>query len=435
VAIAIALGALLASCRQPAADPVDAAASPQASAEPAPIATTQPTTDAQVALDAGPPPAPMRADRPLDPDAPSERAKDPAKDGGREITSAKELSGWTLSAALRASDIPGPPKAPEVSDKGLEAARKKTEAHLAIDLSQTRARIVLAEGAFVLPQGAEIRARTDRYGHVLLLPNEATYRVVAPGALRALFGERRLDVAPLAPAELSAAGDGLRRFNLRTRKVDVTTRAAKATFEIASVAGAGEGGALVCRALLDLMNAPPQTPLCSQDDVPLHAELRWTTKGWIAFDVITMARRYDLAAQQLAAPPMNASFVRDPLPHADSEPLLTKSDLAALRTNAVDPPSAPQNTPQHMTERADAHAPAPQSGLSLSNGADVLLFVWIDGVPAAWIAPGAQAHLDGLQRGRYLVQWRTFLGDAWEPPHLVNVPGSSAIVAGDAGAN
>jgi hypothetical protein len=277
-----------------------------------------------------------------------------------------------------------------------------------------------------MPQGTEIRARTDRYGHVLLWPHESTYRVVAPGALRALFGERRLDVAPLSGAELLPIGDGARRFNYRTRKVEVTTRAAKATFEIASIAGAGEGGTLLCRALLDLMNAPPSTPLCTTDDMPLHADLRWTTKGAIAFDVVSLARRTDLALSQLAAPPPSLAFVPSPPPPLNSETMLTRSELAAFRTAPVEVP---------VSADTDAKAPplAPDSGLLLVNSSDELRFAWIDGAAVAWVAPGAREQLTALLRGRYVLQWRTFLGDAFEPGQLVTVPGVSDIGAPDSG--
>ena len=424
----------LGACRggASAGDVPDAAASPQAKAEPAPLANVPTNAATTVAAltsyaDSGPAPPPMRADREIASDQPSERsAKDPlVKDAARDPSHEPSLSGYSLQAVLRVSDVAGPPKAGEVSDKALEAAKKKTEPHLSIDTSQTRARIAIASSGFVMPQGTEIRARLDRYGHVLLWPHESTYRVVAPGALRALFGERRLDVAPMAGAEIAPVGDGARRFNYRTRKVEVTTRAAKATFEIASIAGAGEGGTLLCRALLDLMNAPPSTPLCQADDMPLHADLHWTTKGAIAFDVVSIVRRTDLASSQLAAPPAALAFVPSPPPPLNSETMLTRPELAAFRISPVEVP---------VSADVDARAPAPDSGLILVNSSDQLRFAWIDGVPVAWIAPGAREQLTALQRGRYVLQWRTFLGDAFEAPQNVTVPGMSDFGAQDAGA-
>lgn len=411
-------------------EPVDAPASPQATAEPAPLAQapTSPPSGAPIQTnpEAGPPPQPMRGDQDLPVDVPREpsKEKEQARDTPKDLRESRDLAGWSMQAVLRPSDVAGAPKAGEVNERALDVVRKKTEPRLLVDLSQTRMRMILASAGFALPVDTEVRARLDRYGHVLLLPREGTYRVVAPGALRALFGERRLDVAPLVAAEISPAGEGPRRFGFRTRKVEVSTRAAKASFEIAVVKDAGEGGPLLCRALLDLMNAPPSTPLCATDDIPVRAELRWTTKGAIVLEAQTLVRRTDLATNAMAAPPASVSFAASPIPAVGADVMLSRAELASLRTNAIElPPSPP-----------DAAAPRAESGLVLVNGTDQLRFAWIDGVAAAWIAPGAREELPSLVRGRYVVQWRTFLGDAFEPGQLVSVPGTSEIGMGDAGA-
>src|SRR5689334_4561410 len=126
---------------------------------------------------------------------------------------------------MRQGDLSGPPHAPEVNVAGLDAARKKTELRLAIELGATRMRVALLGAGWVLPPETELRARSDRYGHVVVWPGGATYRPVAPGALRALIGERRFDVAPVTPAELVTKEDVGKRIGIRTRKVDVATRA------------------------------------------------------------------------------------------------------------------------------------------------------------------------------------------------------------------
>ena len=104
--------------------------------------------------------------------------------------------------------------------------------------------------------------------------------------------------------------------------------------------------------------------------------------------------------------------------------MLSRPELAALRSGPIDLPPAPTT---------DAAPPRPESGLVLVNATDQLRFVWIDGAAAAWLAPGAREELPALQRGRYVLQWRTFLGDAFEPGHLVSVPGTSDLGVGDAG--
>jgi hypothetical protein len=426
VLVSLAAGA----CKGAAFDPLDAAPSPQASAEPAPLANVPATATNTGGADAGPPPEPLRSDRALPTDIPHEATRDLWPDGTSAIVvqraqrpkeaarDTKELAGYALQAVFRAGEGPAPPKGPEVNLSAIEAAKRRTEARLAIEASQTRARFVLS-GGFVLPQGTELRARVDRYGHVVIWPGESTYRVAEPGALRALLGERRLDVAPLSPATVTTPmGEGGRRLNVRTRRVELSTRAAKASLELASFRDAGDGGLLVCRLLLDLMNASPSTAACSVDDIPLHAEIRWTTQGALAFDVTSIVRRVDLSPQELAAPPASTTFEAGPPTPLPGEALVSRADLAAFRSAPVD--VAP-------TSVRDAQPPPPDMGLLVINSSDELRVAWLDGVAVAWVAPGGREWLSSLVRGRYLLQWRTFLGDAWDPPRTITVPGSSDV--------
>lgn len=409
----------MAGCRGAPAELPDAAPSPQASAEPAPLANVGAAASAAATttsgVDGSVPPEPLRGDRELQPDTPHEVARElGAKDVPRDP---KELSGYELQVVLHMGEGPPAAKGPEVNGNAIDAARRKTEAHMVIDTSLSRARFILSSG-FVLPAGTELRARSDRYGHVVLGPGDDTYRVAEPGAMRALLGERRLDVAPVSPVEQGASGEGARRLNLRTRHVELSTRAAKATFEIAAFRDAGDGGGLVCRLLLDLMGGPPAASPCASDEIPLHAELQWTTQGSLFFDVTAITPRKDLAAQDLAAPPATASFVRGPPPMLPGEAMLSKADLVAMRNGPIEVPVA---------RGADAQPPPPEAGLLLSNQTDGLRVVWLDGVPVAWVGPGGSLSLPALQHGRYVLQWRSFLGDAWEPPQTVIVPGQADL--------
>ncbi len=413
VLLPFALLLALASCRGGPPDPQGGAApSPQASAEPAPFTNPLTPTAGVPAPDAGPPPETLRTDLGLPPDV----ARDLfAHDAGyREVTrDTRETAGYAMLAILRTGEGPPPARAPEVNAAVIDAARRRAEARMMIEVSPTRARFVLTGAGFVLPQGTELRARLDRYGHLLLWPGEETYRIAEPGALRALLGERRLDVAPLSRADVVDGGEGTRRVNLRTRRVEVSTRAAKAALELATLHDIDDGGALVCRMLLDLMSASPSTEACENDEVPLHAELRWTTQGSLTFDVTSIIRRTDLVAQDLEAPPASLAFALSPPPDSPAEELIPRAELAAFRTVPVEIPPPPGR------EHDDA------VGLTLVNSTDQLRVAWIDGVPAAWVSPGARLALSPLLHGHYVLQWRTFLGDAWEPPATIVVPGTS----------
>ena len=368
---------------------------------PAPLASV-PTTTANAStvapFDGGPPPQPLRPDQPAPPD----------------LLPVRELAGYTLAATLHAGDLPPPPRGAEYAAGAVEAAKKKTEPRLDIDLGASHLRMVVASAGFVLPMGTEIRGRGDRYGHVVLTPDGSTYRVAGPGALRALMGERRFDVAPLSAAVVNPGGEGARRLGYRTRKVELVNRAAHATFEIAHVADAADSGTLICRALLDMMNAPPSTPLCTLDEMPMFAELRWTTRGALVFTATAIVRRLDLTATALAAPPASANFANGPLPGSGSEILLSSAELHALRTG------------EHLAEGRPV--------LTLINPTDVLQFAWLDGVPIAWLAPGARAEVSQLSKGRASVEWRTFLGDVVDPARPVTLPALSEPGGTDGGA-
>jgi hypothetical protein len=410
---------LVAACHGTPVETLDAAPSPQASAEPAPLANVGAAASAAATTPSGSdgsvPPEALRGDLELQPDTPHEVSRElGAKDVPKD---SKELAGYRLQIVLHMGEGPPAAKGPEINGNAIDAARHKTEARMVVDASQTRARFVLSQG-FVLPPGTELRARSDRYGHVLLWPGEDTYRVAEPGAMRALFGERRLDVAPVSPGEVSGSGEGARRLNNRTRRVELSTRAAKATFEIAAFKDAGDGGALVCRLLLDLMGGPPAASPCGNDEVPLHAELRWTTQGVLAFDVTDITRHTDFGVQDLAAPPAADGFVRGAPPVPMGEAMLAKADLTALRNGPIDVP---------LARGADAGPPPPDAGLLLANATDGLRVAWLDGVPVAWVAPGGSVLLPSLVRGRYALQWRSFLGDAWDALQVVGVPGRADL--------
>ena len=414
----------LLACRGAPVEPPDAAPSPQASAEPAPLANVGAAASAAATTIAGADgrvqPEAMRGDRELAADAPREAPREVgAKDVPRD---ARELGGYELQVVLRTGEGPPAAKGPEINVNVLESLRHKTEARLRVEASQSRARIVVESG-LVLPAGTELRARSDRYGHVVLWPGEDGYRIAEPGAMRALLGERRLDVAPVSPVEVSGSSEGTRRLNLRTRRVALASRAAKATFELAALRDAGEGGALVCRLLLDLMGGPPAASPCGADEVPLHAELGWTTQGALSFDVTAITRRTDLAAQDLAAPPAARGFTPGAPRAAPGEAMLSRGELTAMRNGPVEGVAS---------RGADAQAPPPDSGLVLGNVTDELRVAWLDGVPVAWVAPRGTVALPSLVHGRYVLQWRTFLGDSWDPPQTVGVPGRADVGTVDA---
>lgn len=148
-------------------------------------------------------------------------------------------------------------------------------------------------------------------------------------------------------------------------------------------------------------------------------------QGGLAFDTMSIDRRSDIAATTMTAPPANVSFTQPALPEPTSQMLIEPGELAAFRTApASDVPAA----------LPDASVLLPPAGLVLVNASDEIRFAWLDGAPVAWLAPGARIVLPSLLRGRYGFAWRTFLGDAYDAPITITVPGAETAHAADAGA-
>jgi hypothetical protein len=327
----------------------------------------------------------------------------------------RELQGATLEAEWRYPDAVLPSKGPEVNPQGIEAARRLTAARMTIELmSVGRMRVTFDSRALPLGQGTEIRARSDFYGHLLVWPNGSRYRVLPPGAVRTLLGERRVDAVPLVRPQISGKGEGLRRIGLSTRRWDLSTRTGKLSLEQAKIAAAGEGGVLLCRLLAEIIAIDPSAAPCNSDDVPLGAHFQWPDGGSVAFEVTRVAERVEFSAEQRLVPPSGGEFTPASLPPTSASVFLTREELAALRLRPLDV--------------LGARAPgAPDEGLVLYNGTDTIRYAFVDGVPLAWVAPNHDQRVSGLQRGRYIIQWRTFLGDAVDAPVIVELPARIAI--------
>jgi hypothetical protein len=401
-------------------------ASPNASILPAPLATEPPETpvdagipdgapyglmaDSQGRLiipDAGaPPPEVLRGDQPMTPEAP------PSKD----------LAGVTVEAIFRHRNLPAPPKAPEVSAEGIKEAQKLTAPTWKVDLTENgRMRVEFTSRAMPLPAHSELRARSDRYGHVVLWPNATDYRVVPPGALRTVMGERRVDVTPLSAGTVKAQGEG-KKLGLPTRKVELGSSLGTLKLELGKSVEVGEGGALLCRALVEIVGIDPKTPACQAGELPLVASYTWQDGGGIDFEVTAINKRTDIPANEMLVPPPGASYQPSGLPAVPGGVFMTREEVAAFR-------SAPMQLPPPEDPAA------PGEGFIAANATDTLAYVFLDGVPVVAVPPNDQRYVIGTARGRYVVQWRTFLGDRIGPAKTVEMPAKLVNgVVGDAGA-
>jgi hypothetical protein len=388
----------------------DAGASPNASILPAPLATEAPelpdagdagfvglaadSAGRLVVPDAGPPvPEALRPDQPLPAESPVVR----------------EVTGVTLDAVFHWRDVPPPPKASEVSADGIREAQRLTALTWKVDLSDSgRMRVDFTSRALPLPTHAEIRARADRYGHIVLWPNATEYRVIPPGALRTLLGERRVDVTPLATATPKPQGEG-KRLGLATRKLEFGSPLATVKLELAKLPESGDGGALFCRALVELAGVDPRTSACTPGEVPLAATYAWQDGAGITLDVTAVTKRADLAQNNLLTPPPGAAFSAAGLPAVPHGIFLSRDELAAFRTMPV---ALPPTTDPGV----------PGEGFMAVNHGDRLAYLLLDGVPVVAVPAASERYVIGPPRGRYVAQWRTFLGEKIEPQRAIEIP-------------
>ncbi len=397
-------------CKNGGPQKSDAGESPQAAAEPAAL-VAGPLNQRGFAGGSGlRPKVAIRVDQPL----PRDPALNETRDAVRALRPDSGASRQSLSFVAHLRMPTSPALAREANAVTIDAAKKRLELRLDGFAESAHLRITLGSPGFLFRWGTELRARADLLGAIIITPAEEDaampYRVVPHGAVRALLNERRVDVAPLSNASVKDAGDGPRRFGQRTRRAEVTTRAGKATIDLLPVRDLGEGGALLCFMLLDWLAAMPNETVCKVDEIPAYADFRWSTRGGILFEIDSLERRSD--STSLEVPPARARFeAQAPAPLTFSL-LLTRVELAALHNVAVEVPR----------EASDA-AVAQAEGLQVTNNSDELRVFFLEGVPVAWLRPGAQLVVPALLHGRYVAEWRTFLGEVRAEAKSVVVPG------------
>jgi hypothetical protein len=461
-ACGLLLGSFLATaCKEPSKEvEANPSESPQAKVVPAPL-----TTESA--------PVSIGSVRPLVADAgevPALRAR-PDRELAAD-TGGKDMGGFGGTWIVRPENAWSAPRSPDVAAGPLEALRRKLETKLAFETTASRARVALQGGTFLVPDGVELRFRNDVLGAILLAPGGSRYRVLPPGSLRTFFDEGRFDVVPLAVAktafeDLASAegpkkpGDARRKnttnarvsprsgsdarllvADLPLRRRTVTTDRGAVTLDVANLEGAGEGGVLLCRLFLDLVDASPDVAACGLNDLPVRVELhlagetydarkraRAGAKG-IVFEATELVRRPDatppptLAGTKesrsenpnpsaFLAPPPNATLLREPLANGPGRLMASVADLEDLK----------------------GHRDPDSPGLTLKNNEGRPFVAWFEGIPIASVSPGESLVVPGLARGRYTLQFRTFLGNVVLPYSAAPVPGvaSPSPMEGDAG--
>jgi hypothetical protein len=401
----------LAACDNRAAtlDTGEIEPSPNASILPAPLATGREAPQAVGLKDAGigdagldaelPPPALSREDQAFPPDNGEQR--DP--------------SGISLRARFRWPDHAPVPRQPEANLEAIERARAAATFDLTLDLAAMgRLTLTLASRRFLLPEGTQFRARSDIYGHAVLWPDTERYAVIQPGALRAVLNERRADTMPLARVKPVVRGTG-RVLGFASERVAVTTPYGALELEQAHVSTAGAGGPLLCRLLLELVGADPESSACATGLVPLRAEYAWHQAGKLTFEVSSLTAVSAFEPRALRVPPPSFHHRIGELPLQASPLLIERGPLRAFRFKPTSGPEARD---------------APRAGLLVSNGDDLPRFLLLDGVPVAQLAPRAPGVLLDVVRGSYVLSTCTFLNDELDASVVVSVPGRFVVREG-----
>jgi hypothetical protein len=241
----------------------------------------------------------------------------------------------------------------------------------------------------------------------LLWPDGSRYAVIQPGALRNLLNERRADVVPLAHVPGTPHGTSA-AFGFPAEKTAFVSALGRVELEQAHVSGAGAGGALLCRFVLEIAGVHPDSAACRSDFVPVRADYAWTDGGRLVFEATALDRAGALDAASLRTPPPTADHLIGEVPLPPPALLADRSQLRSLRFR-----------PTTMRPAKDA----PKEGLSLANGDDVIRYALVDGLPVARLEPKTAALALDLVAGSYALSARTFLGDDVTPPAVVSVPG------------
>jgi hypothetical protein len=399
----------------------DAGTAPGASILPRPLASAAELTPGR---DAGRPSSDAAVARKRDATPPAPKPFGPGETLAAERLDRRTTNGVTMVGHWEWRGVTGAAEGAPLAEQPMKAAREASELRWRIALSDAgRMRITFDSQALPLPNGSELRARTERYGTLLLWPDRRNYRVVAPGALRTLLGEQRTDVTPLTQGSVKRGGDGT-HLELDTQKLTVASPLGRVELDVATLPEAGRGAPLLCRALLELMAIEPASEACRTGQVAVAAQLHWGTgdesKPGSRFVVDEITRSAELKASDFAMPPRRASRGRG-LPRVPGGMFFAAKELERWRSEE----QAPSDPP--------ADPGAPESGLLVRNRTDRTLYLLLDGVPVTALRGFAERRLNGLKAGMYSLQWLSFLGEFAEAAEQVQVPARVGYELPDAG--
>ncbi len=338
-------------------------------------------------------------------------------------TAEPESPGAELLFEVRPRSAPGIPVHLGAVTPAVTSAQNAVAGVLRVSVGNGRARVRIGPRAFALDEGWELRGDRRRGGFILLFGSNQ-YRVVPSGALRTLLSERRVDVMPLGPTHLARLADGshLGRSTTRTRvttawgaldldQMTVTPPSKTASgprsdarvdaLELENSA-TESGGEPLCRLFLELIGADRALggAPCSPSLIPLRADVSFAVGGGISIDA-TSVREGAIPRADLAFPPATAQLSSNQLPDAKFA-AIGNDVLLSLRAKG-----------EPVTLEIANKSPSPR-------------WVFVDGVAVALFPSNVERALT-VRSSRYVVEWRTPLGEIVERASEVNAPGRASV--------
>ncbi|HSC88503.1 MAG TPA: hypothetical protein VLC09_14570 [Polyangiaceae bacterium] len=258
-----------------------------------------------------------------------------------------------------------------------------------------RQRLVLEGALFVLPEGTELRSRSDRIGALVVWPDGRSYRAVPEGALATLLQERRVDVMPTFEAEVRSF-EPITRGERQLAMRKVISPLGELDLYLETVPELGEATQLFCDQLLGLLRAHRSAAACAPGELPIEARFAWPGGGELRATVTTQKRRTDLLGSNWAMPPLMSIWKPGELPPDEERPwpggVLASTGLASGSATAT-----------------------------IENGWDVPMLLFLDGVPLARIEAQGELALAPTRVG-LTYQARDFLGRHVRPPAVLQAP-------------
>jgi hypothetical protein len=260
--------------------------------------------------------------------------------------------------------------------------------------------MVLHSPTFPLPHRTEIRARADRLGHVVVWPDQRSYRVVPHGALHAVFADRRVDRTPFVEPQAISENQGNRlgkETNIRTLKTPI----GKVVMESVDVKELPYAAGLFCTALLELARVRGTPDVCGPGQLPVHFEINWASGETFVLSVLSWGAVTDLLLDHFRTPPDLPIFKRGELPPFGSfffdegslHALLPLTKKKGAPLPAVVPPPA-ETVPGKIPPAPVVEKPSPpRNEIKLTNSLGRPLVVMMNRTPFLWLAPGETVPL------------------------------------------